>query len=194
MEIFYLLCLLIKFMLIYNNENKICDNIIQNINDSKIDKTISLNYNYKINGFSITNTQALILIGLLEKFKPNNICEFGAGESTKIFETYIKKYNKKFLNIVQNMTYLYKSSIYFPIKHNVTLVYDGVTYEKNGIYDGLEEFFKNEKPKFDFVLIDGPFLDPKIQKYEFNRIQMIDFIEYDLLDDKGFYLVYDTSR
>ena len=194
MKFFPLLCIFIHFMFIYNNKDETCENIIQKKNYLKKVKTISLTYNYKINGFSITNTQALILIGLLETFKPNNICEFGAGESTKIFETYSKKYNKKFLNIEQNIDYIYKSSIYFPIKHNASLVYDGISYEKNGIYDGLEEFFKNLKSKFDFVFIDGPYIDIKKYEYEYNRIQMIDFIEYDLLDDKGFFLVHDTAR
>ena len=40
------------------------------------------NYEYTINKASITYIQGMLLIGILEKFRPNNICEFGAGEST----------------------------------------------------------------------------------------------------------------
>ena len=127
----------------------------------------------------------------MEKFRPNNICEFGAGESTKIFETYAERYNKSFLNIEQDKNYLYKSSLLFPLKHETPLV---ITYERNGIYEGLEQYFKNyKKEKFNFVLIDGPFADQKKRKYEYIRLQMVYFIEFDLLQDKGYFLIHDSS-
>ena len=151
-------------------------------------------YHYEINDFSLTNIQIIFIIGLLEKYRPNNICEFGAGESTKIFETYVERYNKSFLNIEQDEKYLYKSSKLFPLKHEAPLVINGETYKRNGIYEGLEEFFKNyQKEKFDFVLIDGPYANQDVKNYEYVRLQMVYFIEFDLLQDEGYFLIHDSS-
>jgi 16S rRNA G966 N2-methylase RsmD len=151
-------------------------------------------YHYEINDFSLTNIQIIFLIGLLEKYRPNNICEFGAVESTKIFETYVERYNKSFLNIEQDEKYLYKSSKLFPLKHEAPLVINKQTYKRNGIYEGLEEFFKNyQKEKFDFVLIDGPYANQDVKKYEYVRLQMVYFIEFDLLQDEGYFLIHDSS-
>ena len=194
MNLFYMLFLLNIFQFIYNQENQTCSNDKNNIRETNREYLLPLNYEFKINSFSITKIQALFIIGLLEKYKPNNLCEYGAGVSTKIFEIYSQKYNKTFLNIEQDKKYLYKSSKYFPIKHKAPLIFNGIKYKNNAIYDGLEKFLKNYKKKFDFVLIDGPFIDRKKYKYKYNRLQMVDFIEFDLLDEKGYFLIHDTER
>ncbi len=190
MKIITLIFLLIKMISSFNEGNETCEK----------DKRLNLEYklpslyHYKINSFSLTNIQFIFLIGLLEKYRPNNICEFGAGESTKIFEFYAERYNKSFLNIEQNKKYLYKSSKFFPLKHEASLVINGETYQRNGIYEGLEEFFKNyKKEKFDFVLIDGPFADQNKKNYKYVRLQMVYFVEFDLLQDEGYFLIHDSS-
>jgi len=165
-------------------------------NDKKLNNEYMLPslYHYKQNSFSLSNIQLIFLIGLLEKFRSNNICEFGAGESTKIFETYAERYNKSFLNIEQDKNYLYKSSKLFPLKQEASLVINGVTYKRNGIYEGLEDFFSNyKKEKFDFVLIDGPFANQKKKKYKYVRLQMVYFLEFDLLEDEGYFLIHDSE-
>ncbi len=165
MNLFSLIFQLIIFQFIYNQESQTCNNDKNNIRENNGDYILPINYEFKINSFSITKIQALFIIGLLEKYKPNNLCEYGAGESTKIFEIYSQKYNKTFLNIEQDEKYIHKSSKHFPIKHNASLIFNGSTYGECGIYDGLEKFLKNYKTKFDFILIDGPFVDHNIHKY-----------------------------
>ena len=190
MKFFPLIFLLIKTISNFNEKNETCkdDKILNN------QYILPLLYHYKVNSFSLTKIQFIFLIGLLEKFRPNNICEFGAGESTKIFETYAEKYNKSFLNIEQDKNYLYKSSKHFPLKQETSLIINGITYPRNGIYEGLENFFRNYKDeKFDFVLIDGPFANQDNKKYEYVRLQMVYFIEFDLLQDKGYFLIHDSS-
>ncbi len=185
-----LIFLLIKMISSLTEEDVTCEN------DKKLNVEYKLPslYHYKLNSFSLTNIQFIFLIGLLEKYRPNNICEFGTGESTKIFETYAERYNKSFLNIEQDEKYLYKSSKFFPLKHEASLVINGKTYKRNGIYEWLEEFFKNyQKEKFDFVLIDGPFANQKKKKYKYVRLQMVYFVEFDLLQDEGYFLIHDSS-
>ena len=107
--------------------------------ENNINKEYILTSNY--NNFSISKIQAFFIMGLLEKYRPNNICEYGAGDSTKIFEIYSQKYNKTFLNIEQVEKYLYNISKHFPI-NNAFLAFNNITYEKHIIYDGF--FFENK--------------------------------------------------
>ena len=189
MKIIPIIFLLLKIISCVTEGDKTCED------DKKLNLEYKLPslYHYSLNSFSLTNIQYIFLIGLLEKYRPNNICELGAGESTKIFETYAERYNRSFLNIEQDIKYLYKSSKLFPFKHDRPLVINGVTYPRVGIYEGLEDFFKNyNKEKFDFVLIDGPFSDQKKKKYKYLRLQMVDFVEYDLLQDEGYFLIHDS--
>ena len=111
----------------------------------------------------------------------------------KNFWNYSQKYNKSFLNIEQDENYLYKSSKHFPIKHNASLVFNNIPYEKHGIYNGLEGFLKNCDEGFDFIFIDVPFIH-KIHNYNYNRLQMVEFVDLDLLEDKGYFLIHDTQR
>ena len=80
------------------------------------------------------------------------------------------------MNIEQAENYLYKFSKHFPIKSSISLVFNNITYEKYGIYDGLEEFLINYNKKFDFIFIDGPFIYV-INNYNYNRLQMVYFID-----------------
>jgi predicted O-methyltransferase YrrM len=175
-----------------NLENKNCELNNKNIDCLGKENKIFNNYEYSINPASITNIQGMLIIGLLEKFRPNNICEFGAGVSTIIFETYCEKYNKKLLNIEHDIKYKRKDSKLFNLIENTFVVINNVKYGKTNKYEGLEDFFKNYKGKFDFVFIDGPFGYNK--KYKYTRIQMIDLLEFNLLEDHGYFLVHDTER
>ena len=87
----------------------------QNLNEStcksekenilKKEKKMYMNYQYKVNAFSVTNIQALQIIGILEQFRPNNIIEYGTGITTDIFEFYCEKYNKNLLTIEHSTKY-----------------------------------------------------------------------------------------
>ena len=168
-------------------------NITCELNNKNTDANKMMNnYDYSINSASITYIQGMLLIGILEKFRPNSICEFGAGESTKIFETYCEKYNKKLLNIEHDIKYKRKDSKLFNLIENTDVVINNIKYENTNKYEGLEDFFKNYKGKFNFVFIDGPF--GVNHDYKYTRIQMIDFLEFDLLENHGYFLIHDTER
>lgn len=90
---------------------------------------------------------SFIVDRILEQFLPNNICEFGAGVSSKIFEFYIQKYNKKLLTIEHDVKFKTKETKLFKLKENTEVVINNVTYKKTNKYVGLEDFFQkyNEK-------------------------------------------------
>ena len=177
---------------IQNLENSNCELNNKNINDLDKKNKMIQNYEYTTNIASITHIQGMLLIGILEKFRPNNICEFGAGESTKIFESYCEKYDKKLLTIEHDIKYKRKDSKLFNLIENTYVMIKKVKYGRTNKYEGLEDFFKNYKGKFDFVFIDGPFGYNK--KYKYTRIQMIDLLEFDLLENNGYFLIHDTER
>ena len=173
-------------------ENISCESNKQNI-DYLEEKITKINeYEYTINPSSVTNIQGMLIIGILEKFRPNNICEYGAGVSTTIFETYCQKYNKKLLNIEHDDRYKRKDSKLFKLEEYTNVTINNKLYENTNRYVGLEEFFSNYKERFDFVFIDGPY--GTNTRYKYTRIQMIDLLEFDLLQDNGYFLIHDTER
>ena len=113
-------------------------------------------YVYETNSFSLTNIQILQVIGILEQFKPNNICEFGTGITTNIFESYCKKYNKNLLTIEHSIKYQREHSKMFKLNKKKDVVINNIKYSQTNIYEGLEEFFKTYEKKFDLILIDAP--------------------------------------
>ena len=149
-------------------------------------------YVYKPNSFSLTNIQMLQVIGILEHFKPNNICEFGTGITTDVFELYCKKYNKNLLNIEHSIKYQREHSKLFKLNKKKDIVINNIKYSQTNIYEGLEEFFKSYEKKFDLVLIDAP--TGETNKYKYGRIQMIDLIVFNLLDDEGYFLIHNTEK
>ena len=151
-----------------------------------------INYNYKINPFSITNIQALQIIGILETFRPTNICEFGTGVSTDIFDFYCEKYNKNILTIEHNIKYKRKHSKIFKLITKGNIIIDNIEYKDTNFYKGLENFFKNYNKKFDFIFIDAP--TGENNKYKYARIQMIDFLIYDLLENEGYFLIHNLEK
>ena len=149
-------------------------------------------YVYNPNSFSLTNIQMMQVIGILEIFKPNNICEFGTGITTDVFEVYCKKYNKNLLNIEHNIKYQREHSKLFKLNKKKDVVINNIKYSQTNIYEGLEEFFKSYDKKFDLVLIDAPI--GEANKYKYGRIQMIDLIVFNLLEDEGYFLVHNTEK
>ena len=149
-------------------------------------------YIYEPNSFSLTNIQMLQVIGILEQFKPNNICEFGTGITTKVFELYCKKYKKNLLNIEHSIKYQRESSKMFKLNKKKDIIINNIKYSQTNIYEGLEEFFKSYDKKFDFVLIDAP--TGETNKYKYGRIQMIDLIVFNLLDNEGYFLIHNTEK
>ena len=172
------------------NEKSTCDNGEKN--NMKNENLLFSEYVYKPHSLSLTNIQILQLIGILEQFKPNNICEFGTGVTTDIFEFYCKKYNKNLMTIEHNKKYKREHSKMFKLNKKTNIVIDNVKYKKTNIYVGLEDFFQKYDKKFDLVLIDAP--TGETNKYKYGRIQMIDLLVFDLLENEGYFLIHNTEK
>ena len=169
---------------------KSCDN--REKNTMKNENIIFSQYVYKPHAISLTNIQILQLIGILEQFKPNNIIEFGTGVTTDVFEFYCKKYNKNLLTIEHNKKYKRVHSKMFNLHTKKDIVIDNVKYKQTNIYEGLENFFKKYDKKFDLVLVDAPI--GETNKYKYGRIQMIDLVVFDLLENEGYFLIHNTEK
>lgn len=168
-------------------------NIDENTFKIKINSSFTFK-EYNINSMSFTNIQCNILNNFLNKYEPKNICEFGCGVTTGIFLDYKKENNCNILSIDHDKKY---------IKHNNTKIFE--LYENTNVYInkdhkyintnkyyGLEKYLQTINNKFDFICIDGPFCWNK--NYDYGRIQMLDFIIYDLIDDNCIFMVHDAER
>lgn len=141
------------------------------------------------NIFSLTQEQLNYLKKLLDEFKPQNICELGSGVSTQVFNEYlINSNNYKFISIEHDSNY--KSNTYCELIMNTHYEIGEYNFDNVNIYKDLYNTLKNNK--FDFVLIDGPFGWDNSQK--FSRVQMLEFLDKDLLDDRGYFLIHDSER
>jgi len=67
-----------------------------------------------------------------------------------------------------------------------------VHFKNVNYYVGLEEYLVKCGKKFDFVCIDAPF--GWNFRYVYTRVQLLDFIEYDLLCDECVFMVHDVER
>lgn len=146
--------------------------------------------NIKTNSFSITDNQIDILLGILYRNLPNNICELGAGVSTQIFKYYKETLNKN-ANIVSiEHDNTYPGNIFCELIEETSYCIDGHVFDCVNIYNGLSN--KLAGSKFDFVLIDGPFGYNNDHKY--TRVQMLEFLTNDLLSNEGCFLIHDSER
>lgn len=132
-----------------------------------------------------------ILYRILNDIKPNNILEFGLGESSKLFFQYKNHFDKLYYVVEHNNKWatIFSNSFY-DISDNLILV-------------DLEKIYKNNKTKFqykdfldyiphkkyDFICIDGPFGGD----YE-GRCEILKIIENDLLHKNFVILLDDTER
>lgn len=144
-----------------------------------------LNTNIENNTFNLLPNQYNYIYHLLHINKPKNICEFGSGNSTILFKKYCDEYNANLISIE------HQNNDFNLIEHTSITIGD-TQYTNINKYDQLEEYLINLNKKFDFVLIDGPYSYYDYLKY--GRIQMLDFIEYNLLSDKGIFIIHDSQR
>jgi hypothetical protein len=133
-----------------------------------------------------------ILYRVYDIIKPQNIIEFGLGESSKISYQYYKtqkainyiiiEHDKEWLNFFPTDL--------FDIKPNTTLLELETTTINNYktiIYKDLIKTIKNRK--FDFIIIDGPF-----GSEHFSRHQMIDLLNNNNISDDFILLLDDYNR
>lgn len=178
------------------NKEEVCK--LFNIDESNFKITVNENLNlkqYNINSMSFTNVQCNILNNFINKYKPKNICEFGCGVTTDVFLDYKKQNNVNLLSIEHNVNFKkHDNTKIFKLYENANIIIDdNHKYLNINKYYGLEEYFKTLKNiKFDFICIDGPF--GWNSSYYYTRIQLLDFILYDLIDDNCIFMVHDAER
>ena len=143
-----------------------------------------LNNDNEMNTFNMLQHQYDDMWKLLEINQPLNICEFGYGPSTLIFNKYIQdKENGNVISINYDD---------FSLTDNTSIEISGTTYNNVNIYDNLEEYLTGLGIKFDFVFIDGPY--SWYDYLDYGRVQILDFIDYDLLSDNGIFMIHDSER
>ncbi len=142
--------------------------------------------NYEINPFSLTKEQITYLCDLLNTKKPKNILEYWCWVSSNIFNDYIQE-NK-------NSTYTWIEHDKNYKTNNNIQIFNLIDhpYINTNFYNWLEEYISKTNKKFDFILIDGPFWYNK--KYDYTRLQMIDPILYNKLDEQWIFLIHDSQR
>jgi hypothetical protein len=148
---------------------------------------------YEINGWSFTKEQMNELCKTLVKYKPKSICEFGCGVTSSVFKQWCENNDCELLSIEHDAKYakMY-NGVLFPLKAFGELEIGDIHFNNVNYYVGLEEYLNERGSKFDFVCIDGPFGGDK--RYEYTRVQLLDFIEYDLLCDECVFMVHDVER
>lgn len=150
-----------------------------------------LDYSFDINKWSLTFNQFKYLIFLLNIFHPNSICELGCGESTKIFNEYVKR-NKgtSFLSIEHDSQYKQDNVILCKLIEHGLLDINNYHFDNVNYYEGLENVLKGYK--FDLVLIDGPF--SWNESYQYARIQSLLFTENRLMNSPSIMMIHDCER
>lgn len=151
-------------------------------------------------GFNLTEWSAdykllTYLFRILNDFKPQNILEFGMGETTKMLSAYVTKYNReakaytvehddnwiKFFaaetNNLDSINVIKTAMVKAPIKGTETNYYENLISQISSY------------GKFELVVIDGP-----IGSEAYSRYNACDLVESDLLADKFVMLFDDAHR
>lgn len=119
----------------------------------------------------------------LSSINPNNILEFGLGQSSKMIHQYSQYYNKKAITVEHDKEWVNfflrdkgDYNINIKIMDLVTIYYKGA---KVLTYKDCKKSFINQK--FDLVIVDGPFGYPSDTVY--SRLQILDIIQGNISDD-----------
>lgn len=145
---------------------------------------------------TMTPSQYVYMINLLEECHPSRICEFGSGVSSDIFKVYSDKSSSRIFSIEHDPQYMrHDSSILMPLKEMTQLDIDGNKYDNCTLYEGFEDWL-NGQERFDLVFIDGPNdgIPFNNQNLEYARIQLFDFVLMDKLNDNSVVMYHDSER
>jgi len=148
--------------------------------------------NFNVGDWALGFPALYILYRVLNNTKPKSIIEFGLGESTKMTYQYIQSFpNAKLQIIEQNQEWF---DFFVRENYDVTINVKILPLDKKiieghetNVYSNLIENISGQK--YDFVLIDGPLGSPY-----FSRSQLIDIVEYDLLEKDFVILLDDYNR
>ena len=160
---------------------------------SNIGQIINHNgYSFRSDIGMMTPSQYVHMIHMLESLKPKRICEFGSGESTKIFNKYVENNGGIRYSIEHNeMYHHYNNTVMFPLVFGK----DFYSYSNCVLYNGFERWLNGEEC-FDFIFIDGPndgipFNDIGLK---YCRIQLLDFVIMNKMKNNCTVMYHDSER
>lgn len=135
----------------------------------------------------------LILLIILEKIKPQNILEFGLGQTSKITTSYISNFqnNAKLKIIDHDNDWIEKFSPELEINKNIKIIQRNICLENinstmNEKYENLKNIVDHEK--FDLIIIDGPIAGENC----YPRTNILDLIPQNLADN--FIIILDDAE
>lgn len=149
---------------------------------------------FSLYGWAANYSFIYLLFRILDKTSPQNILEFGLGQTTKVTSQYVANKNPSaVLNVCehsQEWIDIYKTELqqneHIKIKR---LPLEEFEYEgqQNNKYKDLEPIVQNQK--FDLIIIDGPNGGGK----NFPRSNIIDLVKANHLTD-DFIIIFDDSE
>src|SRR5574344_232118 len=155
-------------------------------NNTIIDSEWLKNKSFSPGGWAVDYTFLYTLYRVLDQMKPNNIIEFGLGQSSKMVYQYTNFFNKNAITCEHDIKWI---DFFCSVNNKYTINIRQFPLEKiqfNGkstlSYDGLENAFKGEK--FDLFIIDGPFGSD-----HYSRSQIIPMLQKHL--EKKFCIIID---
>ena len=162
------------------------------INGSKWFKDVPLNVGRWAANYSLL----YVLYRILNEINPENILEFGLGETTKMLQVYKQCFNRN-----SNCITIEQDDLWIDMRLNNGISGDFITIIQadvintninshcSSMYDQLVEKLEPLDLKFDLILIDGP-----IGSTNYSRYNIIELIEQDLLSENFIIIMDDYER
>lgn len=157
----------------------------QMFHDSTVDNEWFKYKNLSLGTAAIDYGTAYVIFRVLNQMHPQNILEFGLGQSSKIIHQYASYYDVKAVTYEHDAGWIDFFSNDIGRKYDIhiqqadleKIKYSGCDTLK---YRGIESLRKDDK--FDFIFVDGPFgFDIESQeKYLYSRTQIIDLVKDNL--------------
>ena len=146
-----------------------------------------LNQSLALGEMAIDYGTAYTLFRVLDKMHPNNLLEFGLGQSSKIIHQYSNHYQKEVLTIEHDADWIgffltECEDIHMHVRQTdlcITIYKQKPTLT----YKNIQSVVKDEK--YDFIFVDGPFGNDisDNKPYEYARTQIVDIIKNNLAED-----------
>lgn len=191
----------IKSIIENNNTNKEYSintllHILREIHYSAIFKDTIINSSWLLNkSFSLNNSASnysflYILYRVLDEVKPENILEFGLGQTTKLTTQYVLKNNSSNLTVIEdNQEWINLFTKNLEIKDNTKIKqvdieeFEYKNTKDNVRYQNLKEVL--DKNKYNLIIVDGPRgykLNGTLQDYPRTNIcNLIDYLAEDFV-------------
>lgn len=150
----------------------------QLFHDLIIDSKWLIYKNFKPGGWAVDYGVLCTLYQVLNTIKPNNILEFGLGQSSKMIHQYAQYYNAQAVTVEHDVEWIDfftagkdgDYSINIKRLNLETISYKGC---ETLTYKGIRQELGNQK--FDFIMVDAPFGSD-----HYSRSQIIEIVKFNL--------------